>query len=204
MMTERSTNGLTLTADAQRLYHVLLRIVADQDETIGSFPDISDSHAGGNINAFGALVDAGLIEHDNETGLVTAVLPFVADEPSVIVLLDADHAIQRRAAGVLDAFALPPLLSRTVRIDEECVACGEQIQVLIDPDRIHRRKPRGAVAVRVPSDGSRQGQYDLARLACSPEHAQAAIAASGNPDAVMQSIEGLNIEARERYASVLP
>ena len=202
-MIERTTNGPALTAEAQRLYHVLLRLVADQDETIGSFPDVSDAHAGGDIDAFGALVDAGLIEHDNETGLVTAVLPFVAVDPSVTVLLDASDELQRRAAGVLAAFALPSLLDRSVRVADECPTCGQPVLITIDRNRVNRKDPRSAVVVRMPYDLTREGRYATARLACSPEHAQVALDASGNPDAVMQSVEGLFVGAREQYAAVL-
>ncbi|HYI16984.1 MAG TPA: organomercurial lyase [Thermomicrobiales bacterium] len=202
-MIERTPNGPTLTAEARRLYHILLRMVADQDETIGSFPDVSDAHAGGDINAFGALVDAGLIEHDTETGLVTAVLPFVAVDPSVTVLLDANDELQRRAAGTLGAFALPTLLGRSVRVDDECPICGQPVHVTIDPDHVNRKTPRSAVVVRVPHDQTRAGRYATARLACSPEHAQAAIDVTGNPDVVMQSVEGLLVGAREQYAAVL-
>jgi hypothetical protein len=202
-MIEQSTNGPALTDREQRLYHMLLRMVADQDETIGAFPDVSDAHAGGDIDAFGALVDAGLIEHDTETGLVTAVLPFVAVDPAVIVLLDGNQELQRRAAGVLAAFALPQLLGRSITVSDECPTCGEPVQVEILPDRINRKKPRSAVVVRMPHDRSREGRYATARLACSPEHAQAAIDASGNSDAVMQSVEGLFVGAREQYAAVI-
>ncbi len=203
-MIDWSTNGEALTAGEQRLYHMLLRMVADQDETIGAFPEVSDAHAGGDIDAFGALVDAGLIEHDTETGLVTAVLPFVAVDPSIMVLLDGNEELPRRAAGVLAAFALPPLLGRSVEVRDDCPTCGELVRIAIDPDRISRKTPRSAVVVRMPHDRSREGRYATARLACSPEHAQAAIDASGNPDAVMQSIEGLFVGAREQYAAVLP
>jgi hypothetical protein len=202
-MIERSTNGPVLTAEAQRLYHVLLRMVADQNETIGAFPDVSDAHAGGNSAAFGALVDAGLIEHDTETGLVTAVLPFVAVDPSVMVLLDGNDELQRRAAGVLAAFALAPLLGRSVQVHDECPTCGDPVRVRIDPERITRKTPRSAVVVRVPHGRSREGRFAMARLACSPKHAQAAMDASGSTDAVMQSIEGLLVGAREQYAAVL-
>lgn len=202
-MIERATNGPALTDGERRLYQMLLRMVADQDETIGAFPEVSDAHAGGDIDAFGALVDAGLIEHDTETGLVTAVLPFVAVDPSVIVLLDGNQELQRRAAGVLGAFALPPLLGRSVQVRDECPTCGEPVRIEIAPDRISRKNPRSAVVVRVPHDRSREGRYATARLACSPEHAQAAIDASGNPNAVMQSVEGLFVGAREQYAAVL-
>ncbi len=202
-MIERSTNEPALTAGEQRLYHMLLRMVADQNETIGAFPEVSDAHAGGDIDAFGALVDAGLIEHDTETGLVTAVLPFVAVDPSVLVLLDGNVELPRRAAGVLAAFALPPLLGRTVGVYDECPTCGKTVRVLIDPDRITRKTPRSAVVIRIPQDQSREGRHAMARLACSPTHAQAAMDASGNSDAVMQSVEGLFVGARDQYAAVL-
>jgi hypothetical protein len=188
----------TITSEATRLYHVLLRIVADQSETLGAFPDVSDAHAAGNLDAFGALVDAGLIVHDSETGLVTAVLPFVANDPATLVMLDGDEEQQRRAASIPDAFALAPLLGRQVRIDDTCPTCGEVVSVLTDPDRIHSKQPRSAVAGRIP------GSSGEIRLACSPEHAQAALDASGNPEAVMLSIEHLLISAREVYAAVLP
>lgn len=184
--------------EAQRLYHVLLRIVADQSETLGAFPEVSDAHAAGNLDAFGALVDAGLIAHDSDTGLVTAVLPFVAGDPAALVMLDGDEAQQRRAASIPDAFALAPLLGRQVRIDDICPTCGELVSVLAAPDRIGSKQPRSAVAVRLPA-----GNVTV-RLACSPEHAQTALDASGDTEAVMLSIESLLISARESYAAVLP
>jgi hypothetical protein len=106
-MIERS-----ISPEARRLYHFLLRIVADQSETFGAFPEVSDAHAAGSLDDFGALVNAGLIAHDAETGLVTAVLPFVANDPATLVMLDGDEEQQRRAASIPDAFALAPLLGR--------------------------------------------------------------------------------------------
>jgi hypothetical protein len=192
-MIERS-----ITPEAKRLYHVLLRMVADQSETLGAFPEVSDAHAAGNLDAFGALVDAGLIAHDSETGLVTAVLPFVANDPATLVMLDGDEQQQRRAASIPDAFALAPLLLRQVRIDDTCPTCGEAVNVLTDPDRIVNRQPRSAVAIRISTGNG------TIRLACSPEHARSALDASGDPEAVMLSIENLLISAREAYAAVLP
>jgi hypothetical protein len=130
-------------------------------------------------------------------------LPFVAQKPFTLVLLDADERQQHYAAGVMDGFALTPLLGRRVRVYDWCPTCGEPVQVLTDPERIRRREPRSAVVVHVPSDDSRQGRFDTARLTCSPQHAQTALEANGHPDAVMRSIEWLSTEARERYAAVL-
>jgi|GEM_PF-6709089 len=186
----------SIQPEAKRLYHVLLRIVADQSETLGAFPEVSDAHAAGNLDAFGALVDAGLIRHDSETGLVTAVLPFVSGDPATLVMLDGDEEQQRRAASIPDAFALAPLLDRSVRIDDACPTCGGLVTVLTNPDRIGSKQPRSAVATRL-SDGN-------VRLACSPEHAQDALNASGDGEAVMISIESLLISAHEAYAAVLP
>jgi hypothetical protein len=195
-----------LSATALRLYQVLLRTVADEgtEPATGAFPEVSDAHGGWNLSDFGALVDAGLIAHDVETGLVTAVLPLVAREPAVNIYLDDDDQLPRLASGVVDAFALAPLLRRRVRLAERCPTCDEPVTVLIDPEGIRRRDPRSAVAVRVPAAGPRQSPADTIRLACSPEHGQTALEQSGDPDAVLQSIEGLAIEARERYAVVLP
>jgi hypothetical protein len=192
-MIERS-----ISPEAKRLYHVLLRMVADQSETLGAFPEVSDAHAAGNLDAFGTLVDAGLIAHDSETGLVTSVLPFVANDPATLVMLDGDEQQQRRAASIPDAFALAALLLRPVRIDDACPTCGEPVSVLINPDRITGKQPRSAVAVRIPF---RNGTI---RLACSPEHARSTLDASGDTEAVMLSIENLLISARETYAAVLP
>jgi hypothetical protein len=191
-MIERS-----ISPEAKRLYHVLLRMVADQSETLGAFPEVSDAHAAGNLDAFGTLVDAGLIVHDSETGLVTAVLPFVANDPATLVMLDGNEDQQRRAASIPDAFALSPLLVRQVRIDDTCPTCGGRVSVLTDPDRIRGKQPRSAVAVRIPAHNG------TIRLACSPEHAQAALDASGDSESVMLSIEVLLIEARDRYAALL-
>lgn len=204
-MTEPAAGGSALSPAARRLYRMLARTVVDTgaDEATGTFPEVSDTRPGGDLAALGELVDAGLVEYDADTGMVNAVLPLVAGGPSILVVIDGKNQTERRAAGVLDAFALAPLIGRGVRIDDRCPTCGEPVQVLIDPERIRRREPRSAVVVRVPADGSRQGRYDAARLACSPEHAHAAIAASGHAEATMQSIEALNNRARQRYATVL-
>jgi hypothetical protein len=205
-MTTQQPSYPPLSAEALRLYQMLLRTVADDgpESTTGAFPDISDTRGGGNLSDFGALVDAGLIAHDVETGLVTAILPLVAREPATVVYLDDDDKLPCLTAGVVDAFALALLLDRPLRIVDRCPTCGEPVIVLAGPDGIRGRDPRSAVAVRVPADGPRQSAADTIRLACSPEHGQAALEQSGNPDAVLQSIEGLAIEARERYAVVLP
>lgn len=198
-------NAPLLSLPARRLYQLLLRTVVESEayEAAAAFPDVSDVRVSGNLVDLGELVDAGLIEYDTETGLVNAVLPLVAEAPSTSVELDDEDTQELHAAGVLDAFALAPLLVRRVRVHDQCPTCREWVQVLTDPDRIRRRQPRSAVVVRVPADDSRQGRYDTARLACSPEHAQAALEASGNPDAVMQSIEGLFIEACEQYGALI-
>jgi hypothetical protein len=205
-MTTQQTGYPPLSAEALRLYQLLLRTVADDGPELstGAFPDVSDTRGGGSVTDFGALVDAGLIAHDVEKGLVTAVLPLVAREPAIVVYLDDDNEIPRLTAGVVDAFALAPLLDRRLRIVDRCPTCNELVTILTGPDGIRGREPRSAVAVRVPAAGPRQSAADTIWLACSPEHGQAALEQSGNPDAVLQSIEGLAIEARERYAAVLP
>ncbi|HEX5164017.1 MAG TPA: hypothetical protein VFV93_01370 [Thermomicrobiales bacterium] len=205
-MSTQQSGYLPLSAEARRLYQVLLRTVADDGPELssGAFPDISDTRGGGNLSDFGALVDAGLIAHDVETGLVTAVLPLVAREPATVVYLDDDDQLPRLTVGVVDGFALAVLLDRRVRIIDRCPTCGELVSIMAGPDGIRGRDPRSAVAVRIPADGPRLSSADTIRLTCSPEHGQAALEQSGNPDAVLQSIEGLAIEARERYAVVLP
>jgi hypothetical protein len=75
--------------------------------------------------------------------------------------------------------------------------------VLIERGRIRRREPRSTIVVRMPADDSREGRYDTARLTCSPEHAQMAMEASGQSDTVMQSIEGLFIDACEQYRALI-
>lgn len=197
-------NDRRLPDDVRRLYHLLLRTVADSgsDATSGSFPYVSDMRVGGDPASFGVLVDAGLIVHDVDSGLVETVMPLVAHPLSVRVLLDGDEWSQCDAAGVLDGVALASLLERRTRLVDACCSCGGSVTVTIDPSGIQRREPRSAVVARVFADDSRQGRYDTARLACSPEHARAAIEAMGNKDAVIQSLETLYIESLERYLMV--
>lgn len=202
-MNERAVGDPKLTAEEQRLYHKLLRTVTGQRQVTGSFPTVSEAQTGETTDGFDVLVGAGLIEVDTDTGLVTTVLPFVAHKPWTMVRLENDGNLIRFVAGVLDAFALTALLARRVRIYDTCPSCGASVQVVTDPERIRRREPRSAVVVRMPFDGSRQGRYETARLACSPEHAKAMLTHSSNPDGVLQSIERLAMEAHERYAIVL-
>ncbi len=193
-----------LSPNVRHLYLLLLRTVADNgaDESSGSFPDVSDMRLGGDPASYGTLVDAGLIEYDAESGLVGAVMPLVAQTPSIRVLLDGDERLGRDAAGTLDGFALASLLARRVSVVDACLVCGQPVTVSMDTDRIRSREPRSCVVVRVPSDNSRQGRYDMARLACSPEHAQKAIETLRNQDAVIQSLEALYIESRDQYRLV--